>query len=142
MNSLTEIKRRLARVINNEMALTEKELKEFGQKKYEESQMWGVGGNYRRYEKCEEARQDHLEELKALEKVIYHGANRTEKLRLYPWACPSCQMVVYMEDQRSRTGGGSEIIDCPICQRTLYRSGNYTEWETVAGSKRTEVRQW
>lgn len=140
MNGLEEIKRRLKRVIDNEIALTERERAEFEAKKRSEEEYWGFGGNYCRFEKCEEKRVHHLEELEALAETLSSGAVVKEQLRLYPWYCPSCQMTVYLDDRRCRfTGSGSEIIDCPICQRTLYRAGNHTTWDVIKGSRYTSV---
>lgn len=141
MNTINEIRRRIGRVIDNEVALTEKELETFTQKQHDEASYWGIGGNYRRYEICINKRQAHLDELEILRRQSGEGLQVTEKLQLYPWACPSCEMVLYLTDNRSRHGGGSEIIDCPICQRTLYRAGNYTTWETIKGSRKTELNR-
>lgn len=141
MNSMDEIRKRIDRIIDNETNLTNKELEEFTQKQHAEESYWGVGGNYRRYEACIDRRKEHLEELQIIKKQARAGLQHTETLRLYPWACPTCEMVVYLTDQRSRRGFGSEIIDCPICQRTLYRAGYSTKWETIQGSKKTETER-
>lgn len=140
MNSLEEIMKRIRRIINNEIDLTKRELEEYKEKQRDVESYWGVGGNYRRYEKCVDKREAHLEELEALTKQATQGVVQTETLRLYPWYCPTCQTVIYLSDKRCRTTANfSEIIDCPVCQRTLYRAGKYTTWEAVRNSRRTEV---
>ena len=140
MNKIEEIKRRINRVIDIEVGITTRERDEFEQKRSDNESYYGLGGPYRRYSKCIQEREDHLEELEALRKQSGAGLQLTEKLRLYPWYCPSCQMTTYLDDSRSRYGGNSEIIDCPICQRTLYRAANYVTWDTVKGSRHAETR--
>lgn len=142
MNSIAEIMRRIRRVIDIEIGITQREAEKFEEKKHAEESYWGIGGNYRRYEKCVEAREKHIEELEALKKQSLQDIQLTEELKLYPWSCPSCQMIIYLENSKSRYGGNSEIIDCPVCSRTLYRSGHYTTWQIVKGSRRTELRDW
>lgn len=139
MNTLDEIRKRIDRIIDNEVKLTEKELETFTQKQRDEESYWGVGGNYRRYEVCINKRQAHLDELEVLRQQSRQGLQMTETLKLYPWACPTCEMVIYLPDRKCRRGGTSEIIDCPVCQRTLYRSGAYTTWETIKGSRKTQL---
>lgn len=142
MTKMNTIIERLRRVIVIERATTERERDQYEAKKHDEESYWGVGGNYRRYEKCVDQREAHLEELEALERLLDKGVQMTEKLRLYPWYCPSCQDLIYLSDSRCRrTGNGTEIIDCPVCQRTLYRAGAYTTWDAIKGSQITEVRQ-
>lgn len=142
MNSIEEIKRRIKRILDIERRITTRERDEFEEKKRGEEEYWGCGGNYSRYEKCVEAREHHLGELDVLEKQSGHGLVHTETLRFYPWACPNCQMVVYLTDSKCRYGGAGDIVDCPVCSRTLYRSGHYTTWEVVKDSKKTELNKW
>ena len=139
MNKIEEIVRRINRIIDIEVGITKRERDEYEEKKHSEASYWGIGGNYRRYEKCVEAREAHLEELEALRKQSTSGVEVTEELRLYPFFCPTCQMTTYLSDSRSRHGGNSDIIDCPVCMRTLYRAGNYTTWKTIRGSRHTEL---
>lgn len=141
MTNLQIIIERMRRVLRIEKDITERERDQFEEKKHDEESYWGVGGNYCRYEKCVDQREAHLEELEALDKLIRDGAQPTEKLQLYPWYCPTCQDLIYLNDSRCRrTNTGTDIIDCPICQRTLYRGGVKTTWDVIKGSKYTEVR--
>lgn len=141
MNSISEIRKRINRVIDNEIELTTKERDKFEEKMHDEESYYGFGGQYQRFERCMQKREKHLEELEQLRDQSSAGLQMTETLRLYPWACPSCEMVIYLTDGRSRYGLGSEIVDCPICQRTLYRSGYSTKWDVVKGSKYTETHR-
>lgn len=139
MNKIEEIKRRINRVIDIEVGITERERDEFEQKRSDNESWYGLGGPYDRYTKCIESRERHLEELEALRSQASHGLQLTEKLKLWPWWCPSCQMTIYLDDSRCRYGGTSEIIDCPLCQRTLYRSAHYVTWDAVQGSRHAEL---
>lgn len=139
MNKIEEIKRRINRVIDIEIGITTRERDEFEAKRSDNEYVYGLGGPYDRYTKCIEARENHLEELEALRNQAGAGLQITEPLKLWPWHCPSCQLMIYLDDRRCRYGGTSEIIDCPICQRTLYRAANYTTWDTIKGSRRSEV---
>lgn len=142
MNTIEEIRRRIKRVIQIERDITKKERDKFIQKRSDNESWYGLGGPYDRYTKCIEAREHHLDELDVLEQQSGHGLVMTETLRLYPWACPTCQSVIYLETSKSNYGGDSEIVDCPVCHRTIYRSGHYTTWEVVKGSKHTELHKW
>lgn len=142
MNKIEEIVRRINRIIDIEVGITKRERDEFEEKKHGEESYWGLGGNTRRYEKCVEAREEHLEQLEALRKQSTHGIQETEELRLYPFWCPSCQTMIYLSDSKSRhTGEGSDIVDCPVCMRTLFRSGQYTTWNVIKGSKYTQLHR-
>ena len=51
MNSIQEIKRRIQRVIDIEKGITQREIDEYNQKKYDQEAVFGLGGFYDRYEK-------------------------------------------------------------------------------------------
>ena len=56
MNSIQEIKRRIQRVIDIEKGITQREIDEYNQKKYDQEAVFGLGGFYDRYlPKCTEA---------------------------------------------------------------------------------------
>lgn len=136
MNTINVIKERIERVIKQEEELTERELEKWTRKKHDEESYWGCGGNYRRYEKLEDSRKAHLQELKALRKG-FGSVRTTEALTLYPWYCPDCQLTVYLSDSTSRNH--NEIVDCPICNRTLYRAAKRVNWEVITGSRRADT---
>ena len=56
MNKIEVIRERIERVIKQEEDITQRELEKWSHKKHEEESYWGIGGNYRRYEKLEESR--------------------------------------------------------------------------------------
>ena len=136
MNKIEVIRERIERVIKQEEDITQRELEKWSRKKHEEESYWGIGGNYRRYEKLEESREAHLEELKALRKG-FGSIQETENLVMYPWYCPDCQMTVYLADSSSRNH--NDIIDCPICNRTLFRAARRITWEVIRGSRRADT---
>ena len=136
MNKIEVIRERIERVIKQEEDITQRELEKWSRKKHDEESYWGIGGNYRRYEKLEESRQEHLQELKALRKG-FGSVQETEELTLYPWYCPDCQLTVYLADSSSRNH--NDIIDCPICNRTLFRAAKRIRWQTIRGSRRADT---
>lgn len=136
MNSIEVIQERIRRVIRIEREITQRERDEFAQKKYDEEAYWGVGGNYSRFQKCQQKREEHLQDLDKLERCV--GEYRpTEDLTLYPFYCPTCQMTTYLDAKMSR--GGRDIVDCPVCNRTLFRSADSVTWETIKGSRRAKT---
>ena len=136
MNDIKVIQERILRVIRIERDITTRERDEFRQKKHDEEIYWGMGGNYRRFEQAEEKREQHLAELDALERG-FGGIRPTEELRLYPFYCPTCQLTTYLSVKASR--GRNEVIDCPICNRTIYRAADSVSWEVIQGSRRAKT---
>lgn len=122
MNSIETIKERIRRVIRIEAEITERERDEFRTKKHDEESYWGCGGNYHRYEACEEKREKHLKELRQLENS-FEAFRPTEELRLWPFYCPSCQVTTYLNSSASRQR--RDIIDCPLCNKTLFRAADH-----------------
>lgn len=136
MNSIEVIQERIRRVIRIEREITQRERDEFAQKKKDEEIYWGMGGNYNRFDNCQAKREQHLQELDALERS-FGGYRPTEELRLYPFYCPNCQVTTYLDAKTSR--GGRDIVDCPLCNRTLFRSADSVTWETIKGSRRAKT---
>ena len=70
-------------------------------------------------------------------KTSYGGfspAAETKRLTMYGFACTSCGMHVYLEqDKLADYQNGT--VNCPVCGRRIYRDGRSTSWEVVAGSK-------
>lgn len=138
MRSIAEIQQSIARVIEKEKAITRKEIEDFEKKIHDNEQYYGLGGRYRQFEKAKERREQHLEELEALEKQ-QGSLVVLETLRLYPWYCPSCRENTYTTDRRPKNFY-NDTIDCPRCGRPIYRSARYTSWKVQAGSKYNETR--
>lgn len=139
MNSIQEIKRRIQRVIDIEKGITQREIDEYNQKKYDQEAVFGLGGFYDRYEKCVEKREKHMEELEALEVNAGGHLIITDTMTMYPFYCPDCQLELLLRDQRTRYTGLGEVVDCPLCGRPLYRSAKKKTWEIVRGSEHAEV---
>lgn len=138
MNTIQEIKRRIHRVIEIERGITQREIDEYNQKKHDQEAVFGLGGFYDRYEKCIEKRQAHLDELEAIDKQA-GSALLTETLVLYPFWCPTCQLEILLRGSQCRHTLEGDVIDCPICSRTLWRSARSRHWEVVKGSEKVEV---
>ena len=136
MNKIEVIQERIRRVIRIEREITEKERDEVQRKKYDEEDYWGTGGNYNRFDECQRKREKHLEELNALERG-FAGYRPTEELRLYPFYCPDCRVTTYLDSKTSRRG--SDIVDCPLCNRTLFRAADSVTWEITRGSRRAKT---
>jgi len=140
MNTINEIKRRIHRVIEIERGITEREIEDFQTKLHDNDYVYGLGGFHDRYEKCIEKREEHLEQLDAIDKQA-GSALVTEKLVLYPFWCPSCQMEILLRSSTCRHTMDGDVIDCPVCQRTLWRSARSKHWDIVRGSEQSEVNR-
>lgn len=138
MRSIQEIQKSIARVIAKEKAITEKEIEEFEQKISDNEQFYGLGGWYTQFNKALERRQQHLDDLEALQKA-QGGAVVLVPMKLYPWYCPSCQETIYTTDDREKNYV-EHTIDCPHCTRPIYKAANYTTWQVQAGSKYSDTR--
>lgn len=138
MNTIQEIKRRIHRVIEIERDITQREIDDFETKMHDNDFVYGLGGFHDRYEKCIEKRQAHLDELEAIDKQA-GSALLTETLVLYPFWCPTCQLEILLRGSQCRNTLEGDVIDCPICSRTLWRSARSKHWEIVKGSEKAEV---
>ena len=137
MNTIEEIKRRIQRVIDIEKGITRREREEFVEKREAQSTYFGVGGFYRRHDRLVDDRDKHLEELDQLSHQT-GSAIKTEKLTMYAWYCPDCNIRIMLNAPSCRHAFGKDAIDCPICQRTLFRDGARTSWTIASGSEYTE----
>lgn len=68
MRSTAEVQKSIQRIIDKEIAITQKEIEEFEQKISDNEQFYGCGGWYTQFEKAKQRREDHLDELEALAK--------------------------------------------------------------------------
>lgn len=139
MVSIQTIKQRIAAVIDREIEIAKREAAEFEQKKYDNEYTYGLGGWYRQFEKAQERRKEHIKELEAL-KVAQGAAVILENLKLYPFYCPDCQHITYLEDSRVKHYM-NETIDCPLCTRPIYRSAQYVEWKVQKGSRYAQIHK-
>lgn len=138
MRSLAEIQKSIQRIINKEIAITQRELEEYEEKIRDNDEYYGIGGWHTQFEKAKQRREDHLDELEALAKK--QGTPIVlQEMKLYPWYCPSCQETFYTENSRPQNFRNN-TIDCPRCTRPIYKAGRYTSWKVQAGSKYTETR--
>lgn len=138
MRSTAEVQKSIQRIIDKEIAITQKEIEEFEQKISDNEQFYGCGGWYTQFEKAKQRREDHLDELEAIAKMQGRPVVLQE-MKLYPWYCPSCQETFYTEDSRPQNYHNN-TIDCPRCTRPIYKAGRFTSWKVQAGSKYTETR--
>lgn len=137
MRSTAEVKKSIARVIDKEIAITQKEIAEFEEKIYGNEQFYGLGGWYTQFNKAKKRREQHIEELEAL-KQAQGKAVILQPMRLYPYYCPACQLEVLLNDRRERNYV-EHTIDCQVCTRPIYKSAHYIEWQVQAGSRYAKI---
>lgn len=140
MNSIDKIKERFEKIIDDEIARTEKELCEYVRKQNENISYSGFGGMYSRYEKAIERRKNHLEELKQLNKQNCGKTVMLEKLTVYPFFCPNCQLRVMLNHNTYRNKR-EETIDCPVCYRPIYKTCRSKSWNIEKGSEYAEMNR-
>ena len=138
MLGIKKLRQRIAAIISKEEAKVRAEIEEFKYKQYGNEQVYGCGGWYTQYEKAINRRREYLEDLEALSKAQGRAVT-LEKLRLYPFCCPSCQITVNLDDNRVKNYMNN-TIDCPICTRPIYRAAKYVEYDVEKGSKYTHLK--
>lgn len=138
MKNMQEIQKSIDRIITKEKVITEKEIEEFEHKIKDNEEVYGFGGRYKHFIKALERRQQHLDDLEALQNA-QGGAVVLVPMKLYPWYCPSCQETIYTTDDREKNYV-EHTIDCPHCTRPIYKSANYTTWQVQSGSKYSDTR--
>ena len=132
MKRIEKIKERISSIIHKEENQTLVEIEELRNKQAASMSYYGVGGPYQRYETAISKRKNHLKELDALMKAQGKSVIM-EKLRLYGYYCPSCEEKIYLTYKQP------EKVDCPICMRTIFRSGLHTEWNIEKESQYTKL---
>ena len=134
MKNINQIREKILSIIQKEELHTEKEIQELKHRQRSSMAYYGIGGPYKRYEKAIERRNNHLSELDSIRKAQSTSVV-LETLRLYGYFCPSCSEKIYT------TGRNPETVDCPICNRTIYKDGMYTEWKVQKDSRYTQLRR-
>lgn len=130
MIKLEKIKQRIAEIIDREIKNTQLEIEEYAEKINDNIEVYGEGKNYSRFEKAKKRREQHLEDLLGLKNSSNQSIAK-KKVRLYPYYCPDCLTKIYMPLQSSRT---DKTIVCPLCERRIYPSFEYEEWEQIKGT--------
>ena len=69
MYSMNKIKGQISKVIHREVQRTQKEIETLRETQRSNMSSYGIGGPYGRYEKAIARRQEHLDELEALNKT-------------------------------------------------------------------------
>lgn len=136
MNTIEKVRRRITTTIDREIVKSKAERAAITEKMEGIEEWYGQGKRYQKYqEKLDKKKREEecLEEMK----TSYGGfspAAETKRLTMYGFACPSCGMHVYLEqDKLADYQNGT--VNCPVCGRRIYRDGRSTSWEVVAGSK-------
>ena len=137
MNSINKIKERFKNIIDKEINRTKKELNIYVQKMIDNDSYYGLGGMHSRYEKAIERREKHLEELTQLNEQSCGKTVMLEKLTVYPFFCPNCQLQVMLNLNTYRNKR-EETIDCPICYRPIYKTCRCKSWNIEKGSEYVE----
>ena len=134
MKKLEKIKEKILTIIQKEEIKTQSEIEELPRKQQDNMDFYGIGDPYQRYEKAIERRRNHLSELEALRKT-QTSVVVLETLRLYAYFCTSCNEKVYLQ------GENPDTVECPICNRRIYRDGVYTEWNIQKNSRFTRLHR-
>ena len=129
MKSLNKLQEKYLKDIDKEIARTEKEIKEFEQKQHDNESYYGCGGFYHVFEKAIERRQKHLHNLESLKKNSA-GTILTDPVTVYSYYCPTCSTKVMLS-----ASFGKDMVDCPVCHRTIFKSSDYERFDVVRGSR-------
>lgn len=136
MNTIDKVKRRIATMIDREISKSKTERAAITEKMEGIEEWYGQGKRYQSYqEKLDTKRREEecLENMKATY-GSYIPSAETGFLTMYGFACPSCRLRVYLnQDKLADYQGGT--VNCPVCGRRIYRDGRSTSWEVVVGSK-------
>lgn len=134
MKTNEQIKAAILNVIDKDIARTEKELEEYEQKLRDNESYYGCGGFYRRFEKCIEKRERHIEDIKEMRKT-FGVAVQTDRVTVWSYYCPTCQTKVMLS-----SSFGKDVVDCPVCRRTIYKANSKEYFDVVRGSRFCEVQ--
>ena len=136
MNTIDKVKQRIQTMIDREIAKSKSERAAITEKMEDIEEWYGQG---KRYQKCrEKIKQKSIEVDNLLEmKSAYGGftpSPETGFLTMYGFACPSCRMHVYL-DQDKLMDYQNGTVNCPVCGRQIYRDGRSTSWEVMVDSR-------
>lgn len=136
MNTIDKVKERIITMLNREISKTRLERAEIVEK-MEDVEVWsGQGKRYQAYRKKLDKKLREEEDLMDL-KTRFGGfvpTPETGLLTMYGFACPSCRMHVYL-DQNKLMDYQNGTVNCPVCGRRIYRDGRSTSWEVLVDSK-------
>ena len=127
MKSIAKVNEQIHELINKEIQKTQQEIAEFEHKMWENEQVYGLGGWYTQFEKAKKRREEHLEELHALQKAQGRSVILTE-ISFTPYSCPTCQQKILMGDY-------GEKVHCPVCERPIYKAAKREYMRIEAGSR-------
>lgn len=136
MNTIDKVKRRITTMIDREIVKSKTERAAITEKMEGIEEWYGQGKRYQKYqEKLSEKfrEEENLADLKA----VYSGfipSTETGFLTMYGFACPSCRMHVYL-DQDKLADCQSGTVNCPVCGWRIYRDGRSTSWEVLVDSR-------
>lgn len=133
LNGISWLKQRLSALIEREIKKAADDIKECDQNIYDNEAYYGLGGGHAtQYEKAKQRRKEYIEQLEALKKS--HGeAVILDEITLYKYYCPDCKEAILMNHRVKN------MIDCPLCQRTLFLSNDYENMKIVRGSRFCKV---
>lgn len=136
MNKIDNTKERIIAMLNRETSKTRLEQAAIAKKMEDAEEWYGQGKRYQAYwEKLDKKLQE--EERLMDMKTRFGGFVPTQEtgfLTMYGFACPSCRMHVYL-DQDKLMDYQNGTVNCPVCGRKIYRDGRSTSWEVLVDSK-------
>ena len=136
MNTIDKVKRRITTMIDREIVKSKTERAAITEKMEGIEEWYGQGKRYQKYqEKLSEKfrEEENLADLKAAYSGFIPSAE-TGFLTMYGFACPSCRMHVYL-DQDKLMDYQNGAVNCPVCGRRIYRDGRSTSWEVLVDSR-------
>ena len=136
MNTIDKAKERIITMLNREISKTRLERDAIAEK-MEDVEVWsGQGKRYQAYRDKLDKKLQEEESLMDM-KTRFGGFVPTPEtgfLTMYGFACPSCRMHVYL-DQDKLMDYQSGTVNCPVCGRRIYRDGRSTSWEVLVDSR-------
>ena len=136
MNKIDKAKERIIAMLNREISKTRLERAAIVEKMEDAEEWYGQGKRYQAYREKLDKKLQEEESLMDM-KTRFGGFVPTQEtgfLTMYGFACPSCRMHVYL-DQDQLMDYQNGTVNCPVCGRRIYRDGRSTSWEIVVGSR-------
>ena len=133
MRTINDVRARVQQIIEKEITKTEKEIADFKEKIRDNEVCYGGGGWYTQFARAKERREAYLEELKALSKSNGGASVITDEVHIYSYFCPSCGLKVMLN------AGYGERVECPVCQRLIYKANDGEVMKIVRGSRQAKV---
>jgi hypothetical protein len=129
MRTIDDMRQRVAQLIQKEIDKTEREIADFDAKIKDNEYCYGGGGWCTQFTKAKERREKYLEELNTFFKSSSGAMVFADEIHIYSYSCPSCMIKVML------SAGFGEKVDCPVCNRPIYKANDGEVMKVVRGSR-------